>query len=301
MDDTQNNAVACYVEQVKQRFIDVVNLIRFLPSSTPHFFPDDIIDRMPDADKKELLCLLANAENLRKQVSQCEENIFERQCEAIQRAGDVENGKPAPAEATPLFLIVHGLFDETIRLSALAMQSISLSKDIARLLEKASTPEEADQARAGQNTKLDEILAAVNSARAENKAYAATAAEKMDNIQGVIEDKNRHRGEKWATVPDCIRATLDAVKLENNDGKSLPEPGNTETLRIAVQDYLKSKQGQRNKKKSAAKQAPTYYPIADIAEAMAAKYSAFTAAQYIREFESFGCAENDLHRAPRSK
>ena len=114
---------------------------------------------------------------------------------------------------------------------------------------------------------------------------ARAAAEKLGTLQETIEDRNRQRWERWATVPDCIKAVKDMVTMERQDGKNIASPGNNgrgsfETLRINVSAHLK-KAGKRRR----GSDAKPYYQTADIAEAIAFYYKAFTATQYLREFE----------------
>lgn len=109
--------------------------------------------------------------------------------------------------------------------------------------------------------------------------------EKLDTLQDTIEDRNRHRGERWATVPDCIKAVKDMVEIERKDGKKIALPGKDgkgsfETLRINVSAHLK-----KARKRRRGSDAKPYYQTADIAEAIAFYYKAFTATQYLREFE----------------
>ncbi|MGN0848914.1 MAG: hypothetical protein ACI4OV_04390 [Victivallaceae bacterium] len=116
----------------------------------------------------------------------------------------------------------------------------------------------------------------------------------VERLNAKIDDQHAHAGELWATIPDCVRAALDAIEIEERDGKSISRPKTYDALRIAVVRRLKNK----NTRKRTVK-AGTFYPIADIAEAMAHEYRDFTAAQYIREFTPFGCLESNLHRAPQ--
>lgn len=122
-----------------------------------------------------------------------------------------------------------------------------------------------------------------------NKFLQNENSDQHRTIIELIEDKHRHSGEKWATLPECVRAVFEAVEVEKNDGKDMPHLQKYDTLRIAVQRWLtrKGKRAWRAPKK-------TFYPIADIAEAMAEEYRGFTTVQYIHEFERLGCLKDDL-------
>ncbi len=118
--------------------------------------------------------------------------------------------------------------------------------------------------------------------------------EKLDTIQKTIEDRNRHRWERWATVPDCIKAVKDMVEIERKDGKKIALPGKDgkgsfETLRINVSAHLKNA-GKRRQ----GSDAKPYYQTADIAEAIAKYYKEFTAVQYLREFQYIEISGKDI-------
>lgn len=123
----------------------------------------------------------------------------------------------------------------------------------------------------------------------ENNSFLRKENNQHRTIIELLEDKNRYSGEKWATLPECVRAVFEAVEVEENDGKDMPHLPKYNTLRIAVQRWLtrKGKRAWRAPKK-------TFYPIADIAEAMAEEYRGFTTVQYIHEFERLGCLKDDL-------
>ena len=122
-----------------------------------------------------------------------------------------------------------------------------------------------------------------------NKFLQNENSDQHRTIIELIEDKHRHSGEKWATIPHCVRAVLEAVEIEKKDGRDMPRPPQYDALRVAVQRKLTSK----NKR---ARRTPkgTYFPVADIAEVLAEEYRGFTTVQYIREFEPFGLLEKDL-------
>lgn len=285
MTDTQKNAVDKYISDVKSRLASVLKLAIFLPSSIPCFWGDDVIARLSDADREELASYQSEARRLREQIGACDETIQNRMNALIDHVERIEAGAETPAEAMPLYLMTYGLFDETLRLSALAMQSIFLSDKIARLLERSSDAETNAAARQSMEerfTGLERRLAGLEQSCTEG---FTTAAEKLGTLQETIEDRNRQRWERWATVPDCIKAVKDMVTMERQDGKNIASPGNNgrgsfETLRINVSAHLK-KAGKRRR----GSDAKPYYQTADIAEAIAFYYKAFTATQYLREFE----------------
>lgn len=165
---------------------------------------------------------------------------------------------------------------------------------VKELLRQISTLE----AKAGESEALrgqiETLKGIINVLQNNNSAVLNTIKDKMNKLQATIEDQHAHAGELWATIPDCVRAALDAIEIEERDGKSISRPKTYDALRIAVVRRLKNK----NTRKRTVK-AGTFYPIADIAEAMAHEYRDFTAAQYIREFTPFGCLESNLHRAPQ--
>lgn len=127
-----------------------------------------------------------------------------------------------------------------------------------------------------------------------NKFLQKENSDQHRTTRELIEDKHRHSGEKWATIPDCVRTVLELVEVEKNDGKNMPVLPKYDALRMAVYRWL-TQQGKRSKKTKAG----VFYPIADIADAMVQKYRGFEIVQYIRDFNAFGCTEDNLHRAPR--
>lgn len=142
----------------------------------------------------------------------------------------------------------------------------------------------------GTNEKrIDELKSMIQEVLNDNSKMLNFLSQKIDKYQETIEDQHRHAGELWATIPHCVRAVLDAVEIEKNDGRDMPRPPKYDALRIAVQRRLASK-GKRARKSTKG----TFYPIADIAEVLAEEYRGFTTAQYNREFEPFGLQEKDL-------
>ena len=159
----------------------------------------------------------------------------------------------------------------------------------ARALEKVCKELEK---RIQENQTITEMFRELLTRNSETRNYLA---QKIDKVQETVEDQHRHAGEKWATIPKCVRAVLSAVELEENDGKDMPRPPKYDALRIAVQRRLASK-GKRARKGTKG----TFYPIDDIAEAMAEEYRGFSKVQYIREFEPVGCLEDDLPRVHKA-
>ncbi len=130
----------------------------------------------------------------------------------------------------------------------------------------------------GKNEKTDELI----------QQLIATNI----GMKSVIEDKNKYRFEKWATVPDCINEVFELAK----DEKEMEPPQTKNTLRITIQKELNKKSGQRKEVTTAG----NFYPVADIAEVMEKHYRKFTTETYIREFSSFACEIDKLHRKPRA-
>ena len=107
-----------------------------------------------------------------------------------------------------------------------------------------------------------------------NKFLQNENSDQHRTIIELIEDKHRHSGEKWATIPHCVRAVLEAVEIEKKDGRDMPRPPQYDALRVAVQRKLTSKnKGARRTPKG------TYFPVADIAEVLAEEYRGFTTVQ----------------------
>lgn len=180
------------------------------------------------------------------------------------------------------------LFYQTMQLGVLATierEKIDnfnnfLASAVKRAKERAEFQREKDKLN-----KLDNL----DIIRQDVKEGFITTAAKLHRVQETIEDQHRHSGELWATIPHCVRAVLDAVEIEKNEGRDMPRPSQFNALRIAVQRRLASK-GKRARKSTKG----TFYPVADIAEVLAEEYRGFTTVQYIREFEPFGLQEKDL-------
>ena len=274
MNDTQKKIIDDYVSNVKERFVEIRDFIFFLPNSTPHFWGDNTIERLPDADRKKLEEYLLEARSNREKIAVCEENIVKRMDACIDHVERVKENTETPSEATPLFIMVYGLFDETLRFSALAMQSVTLSEKIARLLEKYDE-EKAAAARQSLAAKIDEISAGLSS------------------LREIVEDQHRHAWERWATVPECVRAIVDMAKTEKADGKNISLPGNENTLRIKISNWL----NEHGKRREGTQKKP-YFQTADIADAAGVFYKEFEPVQYLREFEKIGIP---AERIPKPK
>ena len=283
MTDKQKKTVDAmneYILNVQSRFLYVRDLAIFLPNSTLNFGSADVIERLSDTDKEKLKSYKVEAQQIAEQVAISEEIIQNRMNALIDHVERVKAGTETPADTPQLFLMIYGLFDETLKLAALAMQSVSISGSIAHLLERSN-----DAALQYIKEVMAE-LAKINENI--NDGFTTTAA-KLHRVQETIEDQHRHSGELWATIPHCVRAVLDAVEIEKNEGRDMPRPPQFDALRIAVQRRLASK-GKRARKSTKG----TFYPVADIAEVLAEEYRGFSEVQYIREFEPFGLQEKDL-------
>lgn len=113
--------------------------------------------------------------------------------------------------------------------------------------------------------------------------------------QGLLDAIEEHCWvEKWATLPDCVRAVFEAVEVEENNGKSMPILPKYDTLRMALLRQLN-----RGGTKVLRKYNSTFFPISYIAKAMSAEYLGFDIKQYMRMFEKIGRRESSLHRCPR--
>lgn len=102
--------------------------------------------------------------------------------------------------------------------------------------------------------------------------------------------------ERWATLPDCVRAVFEAVEVEENNGKNMPITPKYDTLRMSVLRQLK-----RSGAKVLIACNSTFFSVSDIADAMAAEYLGFDFSQYMTMFKKIGCRETFLHRAPRQR
>lgn len=251
------NEYKAYYSSIAERLKLILDLVRYLPAETPFFWGDDAVSRLSEQDREIFKSYLSEARKHQEIVIECKKTIGKRFDYCRERAASTE----PPADETPI-LMIWGLFDELLRLSALAMHSISLSEKISRLLEKYSDEEKAAAVRQSLEAKIDAISA------------------KISTIQEIVEDQHRHAGELWATVPDCVRVIRDMAKSVYN---IKIKDGPAATLRINIQDALK-KQGKRRigtPKKH-------YYQIDDLADAAEMCYRTFTARDYRVDFEKIG-------------
>lgn len=226
MTDAEKKAVDEYISNVKSRFSTITELAIFLPSSVPCFWGDDVIARLSDADREKLTGYQTEAQQLRWQISVCDETIQNRLNALIGHVEKIDAGTETPEEAMPLFLMTYGLFDETLRLSALAMKSTFLSDKIARLLERSSDAETNAAARQNMETRLARLeqfvsdgFAAAEKDRAEKHAEIAV---KLEANRDAIEDRNRHEGERARiTQKQAAEYILRAEKNANITNRSL--------------------------------------------------------------------------------
>ena len=268
------NEIKEYLSSVKKRLEIILDLATYLPAKTPFFWGDEVIARLSDQDRETFKSYLSAARQNQENVTECKKTIGKRLDYCIKQAASVE----PPADETPL-LMVYGLFDETLRLSALAMQSVALSDRIARLLEKYSDEEKTAAARQYQDEAVKAILDAIRE--------EGTATREM------IGDQHRHAWERWATVPECVRAIVDMAKTEKADGKNISLPGNENTLRIKISNWL----NEHGKRREGTQKKP-YFQTADIADAAGVFYKEFEPVQYLREFEKIGIP---AERIPKPK
>jgi len=113
---------------------------------------------------------------------------------------------------------------------------------------------------------------------------------KFEYHSSIIEDHNKRRHEKWATVPECVRAVFDLIKVEQRDGKNIIKPHNKSTgMRRKIQELL-----QQESKRTYCKGNKNYYNSADIAEALYSFYNEFEVNQYIKEFKIFAKTADQL-------
>ncbi len=280
MTDKQKKIVDDYISNVKSRYSDIFDFVLFLPCSTPSFWGKELIDRLSDSDREKLDSFLSEARPIREDISFCQEKIQARMNCCIDHVERIAAGTEAPRDAMQLYLTFYGLFDESIRFSALAMQSIMLSERIARLLEKYSDEETNTAAR----QHLDEVKKILDVIHEE---HAAT--------REMIGDQHRHAWERWATVPECVRAIVDMAKTEKADGKNISLPGNENTLRIKISNWL----NEHGKRREGTQKKP-YFQTADIADAAGVFYKEFEPVQYLREFEKIGIPAERIQK-PKKK
>ena len=172
------NEIKEYLSSVKKRLEIILDLATYLPAKTPFFWGDEVITRLSDQDRETFKSYLSAARQNQENVTECKKTIGKRLDYCIKQAASVE----PPADETPL-LMVYGLFDETLRLSALAMQSVALSDRIARLLEKYSDEEKTAAARQYQDEAVKAILDAI---REEGTATRGNAGPLFPNVYALL-------------------------------------------------------------------------------------------------------------------
>lgn len=169
----------------------------------------------------------------------------------------------------------------------------ALYKEISALraqAEAADNPAERERLNAICEKKAAETRELIEQAKEPKpdslSARLARMEAKQDELQKTIEDKHRHTGELWATIPECVKAAkgMTVTRFEYEQ-KSTSGPA----LKTAI--WRRLNQGQRKIKTSG----KTFYPIADIADAFEAECTA-SAQSFLAEFEGFGRTEDDLRR-----
>lgn len=122
--------------------------------------------------------------------------------------------------------------------------------------------------------------------------YFEAATMRDEEILTSIEDKNKNRQERWATVPKCIDAAIEAITLDRNTGFDRAKPPERETWRTNVQNTLR-----RTEKRVYKTTEGDYYQTADIAEAMKKHHpEGFEAYQYNNEFTRFAITGEDVQK-----
>lgn len=140
---------------------------------------------------------------------------------------------------------------------------------------------ERDWGRAeGVTAKLDEIMAGMQTGQAE--------------ILSAVLDRNKHSGEKWATIPDCIRCYFELVEEDKKVRNCNYSTVTYETMRLAVNKILKA-----NNSRMIPHNRSHFYLVHDIVKAIRQKYKDFSRDSLITEFEAFACEEGNLHKAPK--
>lgn len=208
MNDTPRDTVSEYISAVKRRFSAVLELATFLPSSTPNFWGDDVIKRLSNADREKLESYLSEAKRLREHISVCDETIQARMGDCIDHVEKIEASAETPADAPELFLRTYGLFDEALRLSALAMQSIHISEKIAHLLESASDAETNAAARQRMEAEIADLKKFVF------EGFAAAAQDRKEQTREILDkiDQKEKAAARQPTLTqkDAAKAILRA-------------------------------------------------------------------------------------------
>lgn len=240
MNDTPRDTVSEYISAVKRRFSAVLELAIFLPSSTPNFWGDDVVKRLSNADREKLESYLSEAKRLREHISACDETIQARMGDCIDHVEKIEANAETPADARELFLRIYGLFDEALRLSALAMQSIHISEKIAHLLESASDAETNAAARQRMEAEFAELKKFVS------EGFAAAAQDRKEQTREIL-DKIDQKEKAAAKQPRLKQA--DAAKaILRADGITRPTQKQVETAKRKIRSweaFTKGKGGNR--------------------------------------------------------
>lgn len=268
------NEYEAYFSSVAERSKLILDLVLHLPVKTAFFWGDDTVARLSDQDRETFKSYLSEVREHQEIVTECKKTIGKRFDYCRERAASTE----PPADETPV-LMIWGLFDELLRLSALAMQSVTLSEKISRLLEKYSDEEKAAAAHQSLKAEFEALRADL---RADLQAEILPLRE-------IVEDQHRHAGELWATVPECARIVEDMAKAERADGKDIDLPGKHDTFKRKISAWL-SKHGKRQ----IGTPKKPYSPLADIADAIESVYPEFIAATIYRQIEKAGKPADDI-------
>ena len=265
------NEYKAYFSSVAERLKLILDLVLHLPTKTAFFWGDDTVARLSDQDRETFKNYLSEVREHQEIVTECKKTIGKRFDYCRERAASTE----PPADETPV-LMIWGLFDEMLRLYALAMQSVTLSEKISRLLEKYSDEKKAAAAHQSLKAEFEALRADL---RADLQAEMLT-------IREIVEDQHRHAGELWATVPDCIKVIRDLAEFDY--GIKIQD-GPAETLRIKIQDTLKKQEKRRIETPR-----KHYYQIKDIAEVAEKCYRGITKSVYCMEFEKIGIPADEV-------
>lgn len=159
-----------------------------------------------------------------------------------------------------------------------------------KLIERANaTPQETGDIR----QMLNVLLKRSAEQDANDQARHEETRQWQADIKESIEDRNKHRHEKWATVPDCVRLVFENKEIDNQDyGLPYPDKLNglsRDSLRIKTQNILRAK-GKREKSYKNS----NYYNTRDIAEAIWVNVKVYPVRALITEFDCIGKQEEDI-------
>ena len=193
-----------YILAVTERFFAMKDLLS-MHILTPLFYGKGAMEKCPEPYRAQVYELIKEAEAVRREGELCCTEITEKQSEAIQRLGDLEeHGIKAPATAKPLFMVIHELFNETLRLGALVAQAISILKDLTHTLELAGN----------KNKDFEDIAERLKKDMAE---MHKTLLETMLDTSAKITDhdarttaEHREHDTKLEGVPPLVGAARDA-------------------------------------------------------------------------------------------